>query len=180
MKGRPPKRLLTPYSAFAALVFACLWLAPVAWIGTAGKDVSFMPIYLKHVQRCACLFPKAVRSWKTHHIEILVEGERPWKELQLDGYFDMGIFGYRTRMGRILGRAYRSKRRRKTVSREIAKFLKKRYAELNPDGPRLRAVRFVRLRHKVKDLIKEKGHFRKPLLKNAGKRPRQTFGKVVF
>lgn len=167
------RRLMTPFSVIAALVFLLGWIAPITYVGSAGRDIRWMPREMRHLQRVACLFTREVRSWGTYHIELRFKGSRDWIELPLEGYFDMSIFGYRTRFHRLIGKSYR---RRGGAARTwyLARWIAKRYATKNPDAPKITGVRFSQGVRPVRDLIKEEGRFRKIAIKDLPPRRRRT------
>lgn len=179
MEPTAPRRLMTPYGVVMTLVFAALWIGPICWVGATSTDVRFMPRVLKQQHRIACLFPNAVQGWKTYHIEVQTGGQRRWAELPLTGYFDMGIFGHRTRLHRLMSKAYRRPGGVQRT-RAIADFVRARYGERHPAGPALDAVRFVRVYHPVEKLAKEKGAFRRRPLAELGDRHQSPFGEVRF
>lgn len=167
------RRLVTRFSAIAALVFMLGWIVPISYVGSAGRDIRWMPREMRHLQRVACLFTRSVRSWGTYHIELRFEGSRKWVELPLEGYFDMSIFGYRTRFHRLIGKSYR-RRGGATRTWYLARWIARRYAAKNPDAPKITGVRFSQGVRPVKDLVKEKGRFRKIAIKDLPPNRRRT------
>lgn len=168
---------MAPFGVFATLFFLGVWLLPITYVGSAGRDIGWMHRDMRHMQRVACLFTREVGSWGTYHIEIKVGPGGEWAELPLDGYFDMSIFGYRTRFHRLLGKSYR-RSGGQARGRYMARWIADRHARLNPGAPALHGVRFVSASRRVAQLLEEKGRFHKlPLDQVAGryKRVLMTF-----
>ncbi len=158
--ARSPGRLMGPFGVAATLFFLVIWLAPITYVGSAGRDIRWMHRDLRHMHRVACLFTKEVGAWGTYHIQVRQTPGGPWVELPLEGYFDMSIFGYRTRFHRMIGKSYRRSGGR-ARSRHLALWIAERYAELNPGEPPLQGVRYVSASRTIASLLKEEGRFRK-------------------
>jgi hypothetical protein len=171
----PPRRLLGVWDGFWVLALIALWLLPIFYVGSFRKDVRALPIYLRYQQRIACLFTGAVGNWSTYHVEIRREGETGFVELPEAGYFDMEIFGYRTRMHRILGFS-RNRPRGGRRQREIAEYLHARHRELDATQGAIEELRFVRAWHPVAVLAQEKGCFVKPALAEVPPNRQRAFG----
>ena len=83
-----------------------------------------------------------------HITEVRLAGQLRWKEGPLEGFFDLDIFGYRTRFNRIVGASrYKNSRgevygKNKLRLQEMAHFIADRWATLNPDDPAVQEVRF--------------------------------------
>ena len=186
-QGEPPppdrtqvKRMMTPYGALISVLFVIFWLIPIAWVGSMYKDVRFLPIHIKQQQRIACLFTQEARSWKSYHIQIQTEDNpNEWVEMSEKGYFDMQIFGYRSRMHRMLGSAWR-KHRGIERTRLIATYITDKYKLKNPDGPKILGIRFIRAQHSVEKLAKQKHVYRKEPLANIPPPYWQIFGEVRY
>lgn len=171
--GDPPtRRMMSPLSLLATVFFLAVWLGPITYVGSAGRDIGWMHRDLRHMQRVACLFTREVGAWGTYHIEIRTAPGAEWVELPLDGYFDMSIFGYRTRFHRLVGKSYRRGGGR-ARSQYLARWIADRYAERNPEAPPLAGVRFVSASRTVAELLREEGRFRKlPLAEMPARRRR--------
>jgi len=166
-------RMMSGLGVVASLVFVFAWLGPITYVGSAGKDIKWMHRDLRHMQRVACLFTKEVGAWGTYHIEVRPSAGKDWVELPLDGYFDMSIFGYRTRFHRLLGKSYR-RRGGRARAEYMARWIADRHHQLDPDAPKLGGVRFVSASRRVETLLKEKGRFRKQALADVPKRRRRV------
>ena len=103
----------------------------------------------------SCLFTHASRAWHTVHYEVRMVGQLRWEEGPLEGYFDLDMFGYRSRLNRIvLASRYKNKRgmvygRNKIRLEEMGHFIADRWSVLNPDDSRVQEVRFTRVAHKT-------------------------------
>jgi hypothetical protein len=175
-----PARRVTAAGVLIVVVVCLFWLAPIAYVGSAKGDVRFMPMYLKHIQRIACLFTHSVRSWKSYHVQYQVPGDPPehWRELDHLDAFQLNIFGYRTRIHRILGHAYKKNRGRLRTA-ELATFIKdKLEAGEGPSGQpeQVQAMRFIRAWHPVAELAQEEGRYTKPSLDDIPEKRWQIYG----
>ncbi|MGK0358403.1 MAG: hypothetical protein ACI9U2_000690 [Bradymonadia bacterium] len=173
----PPKRRMSPYDALMFCAFAILWIIPITYVGSASTDIPDLPRMMKHQYRVACLFTRDVRSWSTYHVEIQTNGSSDWVEMEIDGIFDMPVFGYRTKLHRLCGKAFRGRMARPRM-KEITNYIKARRRLVRPDAAPLDAVRVSRVSHPIKVLAKEVGRFtRRPLTEYlAEKRHRYLFG----
>ena len=116
--------------------------------GSSTGEVVHIPAPLRNQYRISCLFTHASRTWDTAHYEVRLAGQLRWKEGPLEGFFDLDIFGYRTRFNRIVG-ASRYKNsgvkctaKNKLRLQEMAHFIAERWATLNPEDPLVQEVRF--------------------------------------
>lgn len=149
-----------------ALFFVLAWLAPMTAVGLYKSNGSLYPVFLQNLHRCACLFTNSVSHWSTFHIQVQTSDDVGWHELDEAGYFDMPVFGYRTRYHRIMSHAWGKPGEKKRTD-ALARFIAQRFTELHAergDDVKLLAVRFVRVQHRTPDLAKETGKFEKPLL----------------
>ncbi len=170
-------RILTPYGAMVSFVFLILWLLPITWVGGTKGDVRYLPLHMRQQHRVACLFTNRVTAWKTYHIQAQMDGSDEWVEIDEAPYFVMDIFGYRSRWQRIMSKAYRKAKGLKRT-RVMANWIHDHWEEHNPDGRKLDAIRYVRITHRVKDLAKETGPFRKRTLKEFHPNKWVIFGEV--
>jgi hypothetical protein len=154
-----PKRLLTPYDAVLALLLLVFWLLPVSWVGATKQEAPLLPAWLRHQHRISCLFTNEVKGWQSYGLEVQRGGSGRWEELSEEGYFELPVFGYRSRLHRTLGHSYK---RGKGALRlkEMGHYVKRRYDELNPNGPSLDALRYVRVYMTNEMLAKQTGKFR--------------------
>jgi hypothetical protein len=176
-QGQEKIRMMGPYGALVSVIFLLFWLIPIAWVGSMYKDVRFLPIHIKQQQRIACLFTKEARSWKSYHIQIQTTDNPEWEEADEKDYFQMMIFGYRSRLHRMLGSAWR-KHRGIQRTKMIAEHIHGIYNEEHPNGPKLLAVRFIRAQNTVKKLAKQKHIYRPDPLHKIHPNLWQIFGEV--
>lgn len=149
--------------AACSLFFVVVWLLPITYVGSAGHDIRCLDGDLRHMQRVACLFPAEAKWWGTYHIEVQAAPGEAWVELPLDGYFDMSIFGYRTRFHRLVGKSYRRPGGEQR-SRYLARWIAHRRSEREPGAAPLWGMRFVGAYAPVSELRRETGRYRKPAL----------------
>ena len=173
------RRMVGVYEIVIMALIVYFWLVPIAYVGGMKRDASWMPRWFRHQQRIACLFTRSVSSWKSYHVQVQTGGDGIWRELDEKGFFEMTVFGYRTRLHRILGHSFRKARGQRRIS-EIARFMAERYRTLHPGEPPLDAIRFVRVGHRIARLARETGRFRKPALDEVEPVRMQIFGEVRF
>jgi len=161
-------------------LFCVLWLIPILFVGTAKTNTSkYLGTYLGNLHRVACLFTRSVRVWKSYHVEIQTSKSLDWHELQENQYFDMPVFGYRSRLHRMLGQSHGKTGGEKRIM-AITRFIQKRYQEINGPSDPLLAIRFVRVAHSIPQLAKESGRFQKPLLLDVSSSRKTPFGEFRF
>lgn len=157
-----PRRLMTPYDVAIALVLLLFWLGPISWVGATKKETPLLPDWLRHQHRISCLFTNEVKGWQSYHFEVQRGGSGKWEPMSEEGYFELPVFGYRSRLHRTLGHSYKRGKGAKRM-REMGLYIKRRYDELNPNGPSLDALRYVRVYMSNEMLAKQTGRF-KPMM----------------
>lgn len=173
------RRLMGPYDVLLSLILLLTWLFPIAYMGATNRPVDWLPSWLTHQHAISCLFIYEARGWSWYDLQIQTRGDGVWRTLSEKGYFEMPVFGYRTRMHRLLGDSYRRGRGAMRIQ-EIAQFITVRYAKLHPNGPPLDAIRFVRIFIPNELLARQTGRF-KPLRQDeVPKRYLHAFGEVRF
>jgi hypothetical protein len=177
-----PRRLLGTWDGFCVVLLVLLWLLPMLYVGGFDDEVRAAPVFLRHQYRAAALFSDSVRSWSNYHMVVSRKGERVLEELPEDGYFDMGVFGYRTRLHRILGASSRSSRSRsaRRQMKELAEFIYRRDRVLAPHEPPLSQIRFVRSWLTVEALARQEGHYVKPRLADVPPGSRRELARLRF
>jgi len=151
-------RALTPYDVALCLILLVAWLGPITWVGATGQNIPAYPAWLRHQHRISCLFIHELKGAQTYHIEVQRGGSNTWEQLGKEGYFDLPAFGYRTRLHRLFVLSYRTGKGGLRIL-ELGNFIHRRYYELNPDGPVLDAVRFVRVHASNEILERQCGRF---------------------
>lgn len=145
-------------------VLVLFWLIPITYVGAMKKDIRSFPTWLRHQQRIACLFTNSVSTWRTYHVEARF-GDAGWTEY-IPPSFEMQVFGYRSRLHRLLAHSFRKQRGERRIH-DVSFYIKDEYDRENPLGAPLRELRFVRVAHKSDELCKEQGRFERPLLKTS-------------
>jgi hypothetical protein len=94
-----PPRLL---DVIGLLGFIIAWLVPVTYHGLTGlRPMPFMPLRLLHLTNISCLFTRAVPSWPFEYLQVLPKHDGAWETLRESDYFDMPVFGNRTRFSEL-------------------------------------------------------------------------------
>ena len=149
------ERHISLYGLVMTMFFLVLFIVPMSLTGAVQAKMYHIPAPLRNQYRISCLFTHASRTWDTAHYEVRLAGQLRWKEGPLEGFFDLDIFGYRTRFNRIVGASrYKNSRgevygKNKLRLQEMAHFIADRWATLNPEDPAVQEVRFKRVRHKT-------------------------------
>lgn len=155
IQTRSSKRLISGYGSIMSILFVCIWLIPINCTGNLKANLYTIPAPIRNQYRISCLFTYASRSWATIHYEVRKNGHLEWEEGPLEGFFDLDIFGYRTKLNRIgLASRYKDKKgnvygKNKLRLQEMANFIATRWAENYPEDPEIKEVRFFRVSHKV-------------------------------
>ena len=102
-KQLPEQRHISLYGLVMSVFFLVLFIVPMSLTGAVQAKLYHIPAPLRNQYRISCLFTHASRTWDTAHYEVRLAGQLRWKEGPLEGFFDLDIFGYRTRFNRIVG-----------------------------------------------------------------------------
>lgn len=142
-------RLISPYGLTVSVLAWLLWLGPITYVGFAKDDIDGFPPFMRNLQRISCLFTSSTPSWKTEHYEVRFLGKQGWVEGPMEGFFEQGAYGYRTRFNRLLRQSVYLGQRGEQRRDELALFIARRWMLVHPDDPRIAEVRFVRATHPV-------------------------------
>ena len=121
--------------------------------GNEGETAQF-PAAVRNQYRISCLFTHSSKLAHVHY-QVRLKEEMAWQEGPLDGFFDLDIFGYRSKLNRIVlasraknksGKLYSKNRKR---LEELSVFIGERWGMLYPEDPPVMEVRFFRVGHKV-------------------------------
>lgn len=149
------ERHISVYGLVMSVFFLAVFLIPMSLTGAVQAKLYHVPAPIRNQYRISCLFTHASRTWPTAHYEVRLAGQLRWKEGPLEGYFDLDIFGYRSRFNRILGASrYKNKSgsvygASKNRLEEMAHFIAERWATINPEDTAVQEVRFTYARHKT-------------------------------
>ena len=159
IKEKSSDRIATPFGMIMSVFLTIYWFIPMSATGAMNANWYNIPVAVRNQYRIACLFTHSSRSWPTAHFEVLQEGETEWKEGPLEGFFDLDIFGYRSRFNRILsaskgaysegkskGKLYPANRRR---LQEMSDYIAGRWAINYPEDPPVQKVRLSLANHPV-------------------------------
>jgi hypothetical protein len=84
------------------LGFLLLWLLPVTYHGLTGlRPMPFFPVRFLHLTNISCLFTRAVPSWPFEYLQVLPAQGGQWETLRESDYFQMPVFGNRTRLSEL-------------------------------------------------------------------------------
>jgi hypothetical protein len=155
------QRWITPYGMIITVVSMFLWFIPMSATGMVSAKLYTYPVIIRNQFRISCLFTYVSKSWPTAHYEILFEDQNEWKEGPLEGFFDIDLFGNRTRFNRILGASkgkYKSGKNKgklypqnKTRLQEMANYIAHQWYKQNPNSTdaQISKIRFTLANHPV-------------------------------
>jgi hypothetical protein len=157
IKEKSSSRIASPLGIIMSVFLIVYWFIPMSGTGTMGANWYNIPVAVRNQYRIACLFTHSSRSWPTAHFEVLKEEGSEWEEGPLEGFFDLDIFGYRSRFNRILsaskgkykegkskGRLYPSNRKR---LQEMSQYIAETWSKNNPQDPPVTKVRLTLANH---------------------------------
>jgi hypothetical protein len=184
-RTRSERRLVSPYGMTISVLAIFLWLIPMAMTGSFKSKFHSIPPVVRNQYRISCLFTHSSKSWHTVHYEVRKKGELIWEEGPLEGYFDLDIFGYRSKLNRIVLASRHKNKRKKVYGRnkirleEMAQFIGDRWEEINPEDPDVREVRFYRVGHRVgKVHCTSREHWSRPSLSSIPEKKRELIHSV--
>jgi hypothetical protein len=174
------ERHISVYGLVMSVFFLAVFLIPMSLTGAVQAKLYHVPAPIRNQYRISCLFTHASRTWPTAHYEVRLAGQLRWKEGPLEGYFDLDIFGYRSRFNRILG-ASRYKNKSGSVYgaskirlEEMAHFIADRWSTLNPEDTAVQEVRFTYARHKTgKEHCMKRERWSRPLLSDVSEKQQE-------
>jgi hypothetical protein len=155
LRTQSQQRKISPYGAIVSLLAVFLWLIPMGMTGTFKSKLYTVPAFVRNQYRISCLFTNSSKYWHTVHYQVRLNGQTSWQEGPLEGFFELDLFGYRSKLNRIvLASRYKNKRgrisgRNKKRLIELANFIGTRWEELYPSDSDVRQVRFYRVGHRV-------------------------------
>ena len=174
------ERHISVYGLVMSVFFMAVFLIPMSLTGAVQAKLYHVPSPIRNQYRISCLFTHASRTWPTAHYEVRLAGQLRWKEGPLEGYFDLDIFGYRSRFNRILG-ASRYKNKSGSVYgaskirlEEMAHFIADRWSTLNPEDTAVQEVRFTYARHKTgEEHCMKRERWSRPLLSDISEKQQE-------
>ena len=155
LRTRSERRLVSPYGMVVSVLAIFFWLIPMGMTGAFKSKFHSVPPVIRNQYRISCLFTHSSKHWHTVHYQVRLQGDSEWIEGPLEGFFDLDIFGYRSKLNRIvLASRHKNKKgmiygRNKKRLREMSFFIANRWEELNPTDADVKEVRFFRVGHRV-------------------------------
>ena len=143
------KRFVTPYGVVMSILIFLVWLIPMALTGTINTSFLDIPAAIRNQYRISCLFTHSSKTWQTAHYEVRVEGQLNWQEGPLEGFFDVDIFGHRTRFNRILLASKNSDPKSRLRRKEMASYIVGRWATAFPDSAPIKEIRLTQVSNPV-------------------------------
>ena len=156
LRTRKENRHISPYGVAVSVMLILGWLIPMTLTGVMKASLYTVPVPIRNQYRISCLFTHSSSAWHTVHYQVRKEGQIEWEEGPLEGFFDLDIFGYRSKLNRI-ALASRSRSRKTKLAygkgqmrfEEMGRFIAQRWSVLYPEDPAIQEVRFYRVGHKV-------------------------------
>ena len=113
--------------------FIALIAVPVAYAGWAGRPLMRgLPRTLADLQNISCLFSTKPDGWVFFYFQVQRKGSPHWETLETSSLAPLRPFGYRSRLHRYL---VNWQRREGAGTREMARWILTRVAELEPGAP---------------------------------------------
>ena len=97
VRHQSEQRWVTPYGTVMSILIFLVWMIPMALTGMMNTSLLDIPAGIRNQYRISCLFTHSSKTWQTVHYEVRQEGQVNWIEGPLEGFFDIDIFGHRTR-----------------------------------------------------------------------------------
>lgn len=121
------------YHRLVVWSFIVLIAAPVAYRGLSGRPLMRgLPRTIADVQNISCLFSTKPDGWVFFYFQVQREGSQRWDTLETSSLAALRPFGYRSRLHRYL---VNWRRREGPGTREMARWILSRFAELEPGEP---------------------------------------------
>ena len=130
-----PGAPITPrwHQRVAVWGFVALIAVPVAYAGVENQPLMRgLPRTVADVQNISCLFSTKPDGWVFFYFQVQREGSQRWDTLETSSLAGMRPFGYRSRLHRYL---VSWRRREGPGTREMARWMLSRFAELEPGQP---------------------------------------------
>ena len=143
-------------------LFQVFWLGPILHLALIGKPMPSLPYALTDLHGISCLFTRGTEAFSVYYVQVLLKEGEPWMTIPEEPFFQMQVFGYRSRLHRLLGRSRRKsgEARRK----EVAAWIRDRYAAWHPNEPVPVGVRFMQGIFMIGRETPPQGRWRKPPL----------------
>ena len=134
----------TSWGLFA--VFFLCWIVPIHLL-LFIRDVPFAGRYLNYQFRISRLFTHRVSSWSNFYVQYKSATEAAWKTVPLDAFSQMDVYGYGTRLQRIVNDSLRSRDRGggSSIRRKLGLFIKEEIERLHPEEGAITELRIVRV-----------------------------------
>jgi len=146
---RTTRRRISGYGLLISVSLVVLWLGPITYTGFLKKDVRGYPRFLRNSHRVSCLFVSSTPYWRTEHYQVRFLGSDEWIEGPEPGFFEVPVYGYRTRFNRLLRQSIRIGRKGVRRQEQMGDYIQQRWSELSPDDPIIAEVRYIRAKHYV-------------------------------
>lgn len=168
-------RLVTPYGVVMTILIVVVWLVPMALTGILNTSLLDVPAAIRNQYRISCLFTHSSKTWQTVHYEVRLEGQLSWREGPLEGFFDIDIFGHRTRFNRIMLASKNNDPKSRLRRKEVAQFIVNRWPTVFPDTTSIKEIRITQVSNPVggKHCMAREAWSR-PLLANVPKRQKKV------
>lgn len=134
---------------FLSLLFAILWLVPLAWVGFTSRPVPPLGRYLNNQYRVSCLFTRRVPSWSNYYFQVQTGTREQWQTMDIEEVSELRLLGYAYRIHRIVSSARGAAEA--PVLRNLADFIARRFASLHPEAEPVTRVRILRATYPTGD-----------------------------
>ena len=143
------QRWVTPYGTVMSILIFLVWMIPMALTGTLNTSLLDIPAGIRNQYRISCLFTHSSKTWQTVHYEVRLEGQMNWAEGPLEGFFDIDLFGHRTRFNRIMLASKGKDRKSRLRRKEVASYIVNRWPKVFPDSASIKEIRITQVSNPV-------------------------------
>ena len=149
VRHQSEERWVTPYGTVMSILIFLVWMIPMALTGMMNTSLLDIPAGIRNQYRISCLFTHSSKTWQTVHYEVRQEGQVNWIEGPLEGFFDIDIFGHRTRFNRIMLASKGNDRKSRLRRKEVASYIVGQWPEVFPDSPPIKEIRITQVSNPV-------------------------------
>ena len=149
VRHQSDRRWVTPYGTVMSILIFLVWMIPMALTGMLNTSLLDIPAGIRNQYRISCLFTHSSKTWQTVHYEVRKEGQINWVEGPLEGFFNIDIFGHRTRFNRIMLASKGKDRRSRLRRKEVATYIVGLWPKVFPESPPVKEIRITQVSNPV-------------------------------
>lgn len=161
--------------------FLIIWIIPINLL-LFTKSVPIAGKFLNYQYRVSRLFTHRSANWSNYYVEYAGDGFKEWRALPLDHFSDMYIYGYTTRLQRVLGDSLRDPIRGSRIRKKLGLYLKSEIEKQHPEFAPIREIRLIRVPYPAgsKQTAKPRGTWEVEEFENTPVKWRKIVSHLVF